>query len=1017
MRLVDISEEEKERSFLDIIKGAFHSFSRKPKQLSINSPYINGSIEGTEFVFRVTDEQSEITVFEGTVVASNDQGETSLTMGESVVALQGQAPSKRILINPRDEVNWGLYYPRILFSGDQSIDPQIVEIATLLESGRVDQARQKLEPLLSTGESGLAYALSSVINIALNQTGQALQDGTKAVELFLSPASLIALSYAQQSTLDLESARSSMQQANRDNPGNALVLARLAELNLMLGNISHAVELAEEAVSINDEVSNAQIVLGFTALALFDHEKAGTAFEKAILLDSANPLSHLGLGLSKINSGDLVVGRKDIEAAVALDSNDAVVRTYLGKSYFEEKRAPLDADQYAIAKQLDPNDPTAYLFDALRKHSENRPIEAVQDLQASIERNDNRAVYRGGNALDQDRAARGASLARIYDTLGFSKQGSSEASNSLAVDPANDSAHRFLSDSYRKIRRHEIARVSELLQAQMLQDINLNPVQPSVSATNLNIGSGAGDVGLNEFTGLFESNDIQPVISLMSGSNDTRATEAVISGVHDSLSFSLGGFDYKTDGWRDNNAQDQQLGNLFVQWAASPKLNLQAEISSRESTEGDLAFNFDPNDFDPTLTKEREQDTQRIGLRYSPSPEADLLVSHISSDRSERQTYADVDAVFNPLLPPPCDPVNLPFLCVELVPGDFDINREDDGTQSEIQYIHKFGQVNLVAGLSESEVESVINTATSNPTSIVAGTTELELSHSKTYLYSTFTLKQNIELTLGASKDEYESGSTDESVTNPKLGVIWKPDDRQTIRVAAFEVMKPALVNNRTLEPTQIAGFNQLFDDINATKTSRNGLGYDIKISHGLALGIELSERDMEEPVITNLGAGPVTIFEDREESYHRVYAHWTPTNSIAVSAEAIYDRYEAESGIITQDDNLPELVKTNSLPVSIKYFSPSGWYAGITTTFVDQEVQRDPFSSQASGEDSFHIVDLSIGYRLAKRRGAISLGVYNATDEQFMYQDDSYREFRDEPSIGPYFPERMVQIQASFVY
>jgi len=27
--------------------------------------------------------------------------------------------------------------------------------------------------------------------------------------------------------------------------------------------------------------------------------------------------------------------------------------------------------------------------------------------------------------------------------------------------------------------------------------------------------------------------------------------------------------------------------------------------------------------------------------------------------------------------------------------------------------------------------------------------------------------------------------------------------------------------------------------------------------------------------------------------------------------------------------------------------------------------------------------------------------------DTEFKYQDDSYREFRDEPSIGPYFPER----------
>jgi hypothetical protein len=131
MRLVNIIEEEEEQSLLDILRGAIQSFSRKPKKLMVNSPYLNGSIEGTEFVFRVTDEQTEITVFEGTVVASNSQGESSVTAGESVVAQQGQAPTKRILVNPRNEVTWGLNYPSILISGERSADPQVIEIAML----------------------------------------------------------------------------------------------------------------------------------------------------------------------------------------------------------------------------------------------------------------------------------------------------------------------------------------------------------------------------------------------------------------------------------------------------------------------------------------------------------------------------------------------------------------------------------------------------------------------------------------------------------------------------------------------------------------------------------------------------------------------------------------------------------------------------------------------------------------------------------------------------------------------
>ena len=45
----------------------------------------------------------------------------------------------------------------------------------------------------------------------------------------------------------------------------------------------------------------------------------------------------------------------------------------------------------------------------------------------------------------------------------------------------------------------------------MLQDVNINPVQPSLSETNLNIVTlgGPAQPGFNEFTPLFERNEAQ----------------------------------------------------------------------------------------------------------------------------------------------------------------------------------------------------------------------------------------------------------------------------------------------------------------------------------------------------------------------------------------------------------------------------------------------------------------------------------------------------------------------------
>jgi len=70
---------------------------------------------------------------------------------------------------------------------------------------------------------------------------------------------------------------------------------------------------------------------------------------------------------------------------------------------------------------LDPKDPTPWFYEAILKQTLGRPVEALQDLQKSVELNDNRAVNRSRLLLDQDRAARTVSLADIYRDTGFNQ--------------------------------------------------------------------------------------------------------------------------------------------------------------------------------------------------------------------------------------------------------------------------------------------------------------------------------------------------------------------------------------------------------------------------------------------------------------------------------------------------------------------------------------------------------------------------------------------------------------------
>ena len=677
VNLLEIVREPEEPSLIDLVIGAFQSFSRSPRTMAVSTPYLNATIEGTEFALRAEPQRTFLTVLEGRIAAANEFGKIQVAGGQSAVAEAGKAPAPYVVVQPRDAVQWALYYPPILaalggqpgqqppnlskpladalaLAGRRDVNGALVALeqvperdrdsqfylyrsAFLVSVGQVADARPDIDRALAIDpKAGLAYALRSIINVVQNRKEDALVDAEQAVKLNpKDTAPKIALSYAQQAHFRLEAARDTLLSATAEQPQDALAWARLSELWLMLGERKRARQAAEQATTLAPSLERAQVVRGFADLAEFRTDSAKQSFTRAVALDSADPLPRLGRGLALIHEGALERGRREIEVAAGLDSGNALLRAYLGKAYFEEKRDPLDADQFKMAKELDPLDPTAYLYDALREQSENRPIEALRDLQASIERNDNRAVYRSRQLLDQDQAARGTSLARIYDDLGFQQLGVNEATQSLSLDPGSAAAHRFLSDTYQGVRRREISRVSEQLQAQMLQDVNINPVQPSISETNLNISTRGGptEAGFNEFTPLFESNDIQFNASGVGGNNDTFGGEGVVSALYDGLSISAGAFHYESDGWRTNNDINHDIYEFYTQYAITPELNIQAEYRHRDTEFGDLAFNFDPDDFVPNVQNEFEQDLARFGIRYSPAPNSDFLLSYIYTER------------------------------------------------------------------------------------------------------------------------------------------------------------------------------------------------------------------------------------------------------------------------------------------------------------------------------------------------------------------------------------------------
>jgi tetratricopeptide (TPR) repeat protein len=1017
---------EEQTSLIDLARGALHFFSRLPRNLEINTAFVNAGVEGTEGLVEVAADRTFVTIFEGKVLAANAAGSLSLTDGQSAEAVQGRAPVLRTVVRPRDAVQWALYYPPVTYfraedfqgpepwrgmvqnsldaymKGDyqaafetiRGVPANVTEprffayrAQLLLGVGRVDEASKDIERALSLNPNyGDALALQSIIAVVQNDKERALAVAKKAVTADpKSVSALIALSYAQQANFDLEGARSSLQQAVRVNPNDALAWARLAELHMSFAELDEALAAAQKAVSLNPNLSRTHMVLGFAHLLRVNTEEAKAAFEQAIVLDQADSLSRLGLGLAKIRESNFEDGRRDLEIAESLDPNNSIVRSYVGKAYYEEKRSELAEREYTTAKELDPKDPTPYFYDAIQKQTTNRPVEALQDMEKAIELNENRAVYRSRLQLDADLAARSASLARIYTDLGFQQLALVEGWKSVNTDPSNFSAHRFLADSYSVLPRHEIARVSELLQSQLLQPLNMTPIQPRLAESNLFLISagGPGALSFNEFNPIFNRDGVTFQTSGLAGENSTYSGEGVLSGIYKNAGFSLGGFHYRTDGFRRNSDQKDTIANAFLQLELTPETSVQAEYRYRHLETGDLLLRFFPQDFFPGRRNEDERNSIRVGARHSFSPNSILLGNF---------TYQVTD--------PKQRDDQFPQPGVRLVEFEIPHQRSAGG---ELQHLFRSRYFNLTSGGGYFDVNAeqdslqtvgpplIPGPPLTPPTLTRRASTPLVTHHGNVYSYSQINLVKDVTFTLGVSFDALTGDfpGDDKHQVNPKTGITWNPFPGTTLRAAAFRTLKRTLITQQTLEPTQVAGFNQFFDDLNLTEAWRYGGAIDQKFTNNLFGGVEFSKRDLKVPFL-NFAANPLsppTQEADWEEKLARTYLFWTPHPWWALRAQYIFERFERDRQFpagVTEAD-------THRVPLGINFFHPSGFGASVTGTYYNQDGNFGGLftgNTIRHGSDDFWTVDAAISYRLPKRYGFIAVGASNLFDKKFKYFD-----------------------------
>jgi hypothetical protein len=383
---------------------------------------------------------------------------------------------------------------------------------------------------------------------------------------------------------------------------------------------------------------------------------------------------------------------------------------------------------------------------------------------------------------------------------------------------------------------------------------------------------------------------------------------------------------------------------------------VQAEYRHRESDFGDMMPHFFSSEILRSLRQREGRDTFRLGGRHAFGPGSILLASAMYHSADARATLQNV------------------------APGltGYEVDRGLHGGSGELQHLFRSRYVNLVSGAGYLKLDgNETDVFTFDPGGIMATPEAYQhVRHANAYVYAYVPVFRTVTLTAGLSADSLKDDiEGDKQQLNPKAGVAWTPLAGTTVRAAAFRVLRRTSIADQTVEPTQVAGFNQLFDDLNGTSSWRYGAAIDQKFSRDVFGGVEASRRDLTVPVVS-----PRTE-TDWKESLGSAYLFWTPHRWLALRGEYSFEHLE-------RDPNAANLgvreARTHRLPLGIAFFHESGLGASTTATYYSQTGSFGTIQPFVEGSAHFWVLDAGLSWRLPRRYGFLGVTATNVLDQHF---------------------------------
>jgi tetratricopeptide (TPR) repeat protein len=344
---------------LELSKGEAWFRTKNPGSgLTIQTPAAAAAVRGTEINLRVgASNETILTVVEGSAEFSNPQGSILVNAGEEGTAVPGQAPTKRVILNPEDAVQWALYYPAAVAWRDL---PAPATAGTLsvgferLRAGDPAGALQTFTP--AAGADVWARIGASMAHLAAGDTARAREvlQTTDAIPPSAAAEYRAQLASVLLATGDSAGARRELEAALASEPTALRPLVILSSIELRQNHADAAAAAADRALAAHSQSVGALIAASEAAQARFDLRAARRHLDRALELDPRDVHALVNRARIRFGTDDTRGAREDTDRAAAVASNDPQVRSLRGFISLAEGRVAEARSDFDAATQADP---------------------------------------------------------------------------------------------------------------------------------------------------------------------------------------------------------------------------------------------------------------------------------------------------------------------------------------------------------------------------------------------------------------------------------------------------------------------------------------------------------------------------------------------------------------------------------------------------------------------------------------------------------------------------------------